>query len=59
MREHSIDIVNGCAGKSNEVVADTEKRFAYDFDVVLEEEVEVLKHGTGEAVFNGNDRGVD
>jgi len=57
--EHAVDIANGGAGDGDEVVANAEERFADDFYVVLEKQIEVLEHRTGEAVFDGNNGSVD
>jgi hypothetical protein len=39
-------------------VADAKREFTLDPDVGLEEKIEVFDDGSGERVFNGNDRSV-
>ena len=59
MRKDAIDLVDYGAGDRDQVVADAQQRLALDFDVVGEQQVEVLGDGAGEAVLNGNDGGID
>ena len=55
----AVDVLDGCARDTDEVVADAEEGFADDFEVVGEHEVEVLRDRAGKRVLNGDDCGID
>ena len=59
VREYAIDIADRSAGDGNQVVSDAKERFANDFDVMLEQEVEMLEDRARETVFDWNDGGID
>jgi len=54
VREYPVDVADGSAGDGDEIVPDAEKRFANDLDVVLKKQIEVLEHGSGETVLDGD-----
>ncbi len=59
MGKDLADPIDGAARDPDEIVADAQQRFPLDLDIGVKKKVEVLDHGAGERVLDGNDRGGD
>ena len=58
MREDALDLVDGDAGKGDQVVPNAQQRLPLHNHIIGKQQVEVFCDGAGQAVFDGNHRGV-